>query len=98
MRIQLQNSPSGRSCCGAGAIIHDYHQAGTYETRYRAAQRRQIVAVQRVDRRGSSENYPFCTIDPNVDVVAVPDKRMDFLVCTARRSCPPWWVVDIPAW
>ena len=27
-----------------------------------------------------SENYPFCTIDPNVGVVAVPDRRMDFLV------------------
>ncbi|MFA5676734.1 MAG: redox-regulated ATPase YchF, partial [Christensenellales bacterium] len=26
-----------------------------------------------------SENYPFCTIDPNVGVVPVPDKRMDFL-------------------
>lgn len=26
-----------------------------------------------------SENYPFCTIDPNVGVVAVPDARMDFL-------------------
>lgn len=27
----------------------------------------------------ASENYPFCTIDPNVGVVSVPDKRMDFL-------------------
>lgn len=26
-----------------------------------------------------SANYPFCTIDPNVGVVAVPDKRLDFL-------------------
>jgi len=25
-------------------------------------------------------NYPFCTIDPNVGVVAVPDERVDFLV------------------
>ncbi len=24
-----------------------------------------------------SENYPFCTIDPNVGVVEVPDKRLD---------------------
>jgi ribosome-binding ATPase len=24
-------------------------------------------------------NYPFCTIDPNVGVVAVPDRRLDFL-------------------
>ncbi len=27
----------------------------------------------------ASENYSFCTIDPNVGVVSVPDKRMDFL-------------------
>ncbi len=26
-----------------------------------------------------AENYPFCTIDPNVGVVAVPDKRLDVL-------------------
>ena len=26
-----------------------------------------------------SANYPFCTIDPNVGVVAVPDKRLDTL-------------------
>ena len=24
-----------------------------------------------------SANYPFCTIDPNVGVVTVPDKRLD---------------------
>ncbi len=27
----------------------------------------------------ASANYPFCTIDPNVGVVAVPDERLDFL-------------------
>ena len=26
-----------------------------------------------------SANYPFCTIEPNVGVVAVPDKRLDKL-------------------
>ena len=26
-----------------------------------------------------SANYPFCTIDPNVGVVAVPDERIDKL-------------------
>ena len=24
-------------------------------------------------------NYPFCTIEPNVGVVSVPDKRLDVL-------------------
>ncbi|MFW5995765.1 MAG: redox-regulated ATPase YchF [Halanaerobiaceae bacterium] len=27
-----------------------------------------------------AENYPFCTVDPNVGVVTVPDKRLDVLV------------------
>ncbi|WP_041948746.1 redox-regulated ATPase YchF [Turneriella parva] len=27
-----------------------------------------------------AQNYPFCTIDPNVGVVAVPDPRFDYLV------------------
>ena len=26
-----------------------------------------------------SANYPFCTIDPNVGVVTVPDERLDVL-------------------
>ena len=26
-----------------------------------------------------SANYPFCTIDPNVGVVAVPDERLKLL-------------------
>ena len=28
-----------------------------------------------------SANYPFCTIDPNVGVVTVPDERLE---CTRR--------------
>lgn len=27
----------------------------------------------------NAENYPFCTIDPNIGVVNVPDKRLDIL-------------------
>lgn len=27
----------------------------------------------------ASANYPFCTIEPNVGIVTVPDKRVDFL-------------------
>ena len=29
-------------------------------------------------------NYPFCTIEPNVGVVAVPDKRLDVLLFCGR--------------
>ena len=27
----------------------------------------------------AAENYPFCTIDPNVGIVPVPDPRLDAL-------------------
>jgi GTP-binding protein YchF len=32
----------------------------------------------------AAENYPFCTIDPNVGVVPVPDPRLDILAGIAR--------------
>lgn len=35
----------------------------------------QAITKKQVDRA----NYPFCTIDPNVGVVAVPDERVDAL-------------------
>lgn len=31
------------------------------------------------DAGAESANYPFCTIDPNVGVVSVPDERLDYL-------------------
>jgi GTP-binding protein YchF len=31
-----------------------------------------------------AENYPFCTIDPNVGVVAVPDPRLDHLAALVK--------------
>jgi len=31
-----------------------------------------------------SANYPFCTIDPNVGMVSVPDERIDALVATVE--------------
>ena len=27
----------------------------------------------------SAENFPFCTIDPNIGIVDLPDERLDFL-------------------
>ena len=32
----------------------------------------------------AAENYPFCTIDPNVGVVAVPDPRLEALAAIAK--------------
>lgn len=32
----------------------------------------------------AAENYPFCTIDPNVGVVAVPDSRMEALAVIVK--------------
>ncbi len=32
----------------------------------------------------AAENYPFCTIDPNVGIVAVPDPRLDQLAAIAK--------------
>jgi hypothetical protein len=56
----------------------------------RAAERRQVDAVQRADahRAAQAANFPFCTIEPNVGEVAVPDERLDKLAAIAksRRS------------
>jgi GTP-binding protein YchF len=32
----------------------------------------------------AAENYPFCTIDPNVGIVPVPDKRLDQLAAIVK--------------
>ena len=34
-------------------------------------------------------NYPFCTIEPNVGVVAVPDHRLDVLPHRQQMPCRP---------
>jgi GTP-binding protein YchF len=34
----------------------------------------------------AAENYPFCTIDPNVGIVTVPDRRIDDLVRIYRPA------------
>jgi GTP-binding protein YchF len=37
-----------------------------------------------------SDNYPFCTIEPNIGVVTVPDSRLDFLteLYNPKKSTP----------
>src|SRR6476659_9863110 len=37
-------------------------------------------------RKAEAANYPFCTIDPNVGVVTVPDARLETLATIARTS------------
>ena len=37
-------------------------------------------------RNASAENYPFCTIDPNVGVVGVPDNRLEPLAKIAKSA------------
>ena len=39
----------------------------------------------------AAENYPFCTIEPNVGVVEVPDPRLQALadMPSPSVSCPP---------
>ena len=36
-----------------------------------------------------SANYPFCTIDPNVGMVTVPDERLDKLAEIYQPRRPP---------
>src|SRR5712675_690425 len=37
-------------------------------------------------RKAEAANYPFCTIDPNVGIVTVPDDRAEVLSKIARTS------------
>src|ERR1700761_7719967 len=41
-------------------------------------------------RKAQAANYPFCTIDPNVGVVTVPDPRLDALskLFTSQTNVP----------
>jgi hypothetical protein len=37
-------------------------------------------------RKAQAANYPFCTIDPNVGIVSVPDARLEPLAAIAKTS------------
>src|SRR5678810_1318297 len=37
-------------------------------------------------RKAEAANYPFCTIDPNVGVVTVPDARLETLANISRTT------------
>ena len=36
--------------------------------------------------KAQAENFPFCTIDPNIGIVSVPDKRLDQLVLISKSK------------
>ncbi|TSC92524.1 MAG: GTP-dependent nucleic acid-binding protein EngD [Candidatus Berkelbacteria bacterium Licking1014_85] len=36
----------------------------------------------------NAQNYPFCTIDPNVGIVSVPDKRLQVLFNIVKKNYP----------
>jgi len=42
-------------------------------------------------RKAEAANYPFCTIDPNIGIVTVPDPRLEVLASVAKTA------VKIPA-
>jgi len=45
--------------------------------------------------RAEASNYPFCTIDPNVGIVRVPDRRLDGLAALVRPAKVVPAVVEI---
>src|SRR2546426_7061791 len=46
-------------------------------------------------RAAAAENYPFCTVEPNVGVVAVPDPRLDRLFEFVRPKTKVPAVVEV---
>ena len=47
--------------------------------------------------KAQSANYPFCTIDPNVGIVNVPDKRQKFTI-PKKSPRPSWNLWILPVW
>ena len=37
-------------------------------------------------RKAQAANFPFCTIEPNVGIVSVPDKRLDALLAQVNKE------------
>ena len=39
-----------------------------------------------VSKKAQAENFPFCTIDPNVGIVAVPDERLSKISAISKST------------
>ena len=39
-----------------------------------------------ISKKAQAENFPFCTIDPNVGIVAVPDERLNKISAISKSS------------
>ena len=50
----------------------------------------QVITRKEIDRA----NYPFCTIDPNVGTVMVPDNRVDKLAALAHSLKKIYTVIE----
>ena len=37
-------------------------------------------------KKAQAENFPFCTIDPNVGIVAVPDERLNKISAISKSA------------
>ena len=37
-------------------------------------------------KKAQAENFPFCTIDPNIGIVAVPDERLNKIVSISKSQ------------
>jgi len=47
--------------------------------------------------KAQAENFPFCTIDPNIGIVPVPDSRLDQLtkISNSKKKSIPLYLLLI---
>jgi hypothetical protein len=48
--------------------------------------------------KAPAENYPFCTIDPNVGIVTVPDPRLEKIAQISLSSCALMTIASVAKW
>ena len=94
-RASSPGSGNGRCTpCTAGASIFPVRPGGFFLKRVAMGIQCGIVGLPNVGKSTlfnaltkagiQAENYPFCTIDPNVGVVPVPDPRLDALAAIVK--------------